>query len=58
MGALNLDTFWRQLRFLGNEIVSQRVPYFGLREKLLTVFALQSPSSHRPNTNLKTTDGT
>jgi hypothetical protein len=58
MRALNLQTFWRQFRFLGEKIICQRVSYFGVSEKLFAVFALQSPSSHRPDTILKTTDGT
>ena len=58
MRALHLQTFGGQFRFLGEKIVGERVSYFGVREKQITVFALQSPSSHRPDTNLKTTDGT
>jgi hypothetical protein len=58
MRALNLQTFWGQLRFFREKIVSECVSYVGVSKKKFTVLALQSPSSHRPDTSLKTTDGT
>jgi hypothetical protein len=57
MWALNLQTFWRQLRFLRDEIVSQRVSYFGVREQPVAILASQDPFSHWPNTRPKRTDG-
>jgi hypothetical protein len=55
MRALHLQTFWRQLRFLGEKIVRQCVSYFRMREQLVAALTLQDPFRHWPDTRIKPT---